>query len=108
MMKKIQMEETNFACWEDLLPDVLGLIFNKLSLQERLTVVPFVCKSWNKTVTGPYCWQEIDTEDWGKRLEPADVDKMVQTLITRSSGSVRKLYVHGLVSEPSFYFIADQ
>lgn len=106
--EEIQMEETNSGCWEDLLPDALGLIFNTLSLQERLTVIPLVCKSWKKAVTGPYCWQEIDIEEWSNRSDPANVDKMLQMLITRSSGSLRKLCVSGLVSEPSFYFIADQ
>lgn len=105
--EEIQMEDTNSACWEDLLPDALGLIFKNLSLQERLTVIPLVCKSWNKAVTGPYCWQEIDIEEWSNRSDPANVDRMLQMLIVRSSGSLRKLCVSGLLSEPSFYFIAD-
>ena len=54
------MEEGgDFRCWDELLPDALGLIFRNLSLEEVLTVVPRVCKSWGRAVMGPYCWQEI-------------------------------------------------
>ena len=34
-----------YRCWEELLPDALGLIFRNLPLQEVLTVLPRVCKS---------------------------------------------------------------
>lgn len=94
--------------WEDLLPDALGLIFQNLSLQEKLTVIPRVCKSWSKAVMGPYCWQEIDIEEWSNRSEPGNVDRMLRILITRCSGSLRKLCVSGLQNENSFNFIAEQ
>ncbi|GLT71186.1 hypothetical protein SLA2020_432200 [Shorea laevis] len=55
------MEEgSDYRPWAELIPDTLGLIFSNLSLQEILTVIPRVCKSWGKVVTGPYCWQAID------------------------------------------------
>ena len=41
-----------YRCWEELLPDALGLIFRNLPLQEVLTVVPRVCKSWGRVVAG--------------------------------------------------------
>ncbi|KAG9144389.1 hypothetical protein Leryth_017519 [Lithospermum erythrorhizon] len=101
------MEGSNFRCWDDLLPDVLGLIFKKLALEEVLTVVPRVCKSWGRAVLGPYCWQEIDIEEWSHHSEPCKVDRMLRLLITRSSGCLRKLCVAGLQSELIFSFIAD-
>ncbi|KAL3504770.1 hypothetical protein ACH5RR_034611 [Cinchona calisaya] len=105
--KETRMEGTDSRYWQDLLPDALGLIFKNLSLQDRLTVIPRVCKSWGNAVMGPYCWQEIDIEDWSNRSEPENVDRMLQMLITRSSGSLQKLCVSGLQNENSFYFIAE-
>lgn len=96
-----------FRCWEELIPDALGLIFSHLPLQEILTVIPRVCKSWAIAVSGPYCWQEIDIEDWSLSCEQEDLDRMLQMLITRSSGSVRKLCISGL-QDDRISFIADQ
>ncbi|KAG4974148.1 hypothetical protein JHK87_030969 [Glycine soja] len=51
------MEEAcEFQSWAELIPDALGVIFTNLSLQERVTVIPRVCKSWANVVTRPYCW----------------------------------------------------
>ncbi|KAE8694068.1 EPIDERMAL PATTERNING FACTOR-like protein 1-like [Hibiscus syriacus] len=55
-------DNDDFRCWNELIPDALGLIFKNLSLQEILTIVPRVCKSWRRTVTRPYCWRDIDIE----------------------------------------------
>lgn len=100
------MEEgADFRCWDELIPDALGLIFRNLSLQVKLAVVPRVCKSWGKVVTGPYCWQEIDIEEWSDLAEPDTIDRL---LIVRSSGSVRKLCVSELQNDLMFSFIAEQ
>ncbi|GMI67216.1 SKP1/ASK-Interacting protein 18, F-BOX WITH WD-40 2 [Hibiscus trionum] len=100
-------ESGDFRCWDELIPDALGLIFKNLSLQQTLTVVPRVCKSWRRVVTGPYCWQDVDIEQWSQQCRPDTLDRMVQMLITRSSGSLRKLCVTGLANDRSFSFIAD-
>ncbi|XAR62143.1 hypothetical protein NMG60_11016779 [Bertholletia excelsa] len=100
-------EEGEFRGWDELIPDALGIIFRNLSLQEILTVVPRVCKSWRKVVKGPYCWQEIDVEEWSNRSEPESIDRMVRMLITRSSGSMRKLCVSELRNDLTFSFIAE-
>lgn len=102
------MEGTDSRRWEDLLPDVLGLIFKNLSLSEIFTVIPIVCKSWRKATMGPFCWQEIDIEDWSTVNDHGKVDQMLHVLITRSSGSPESLCVSGLQLESSFYFIAEQ
>ncbi|KAL0449305.1 UNVERIFIED_CONTAM: F-box protein FBW2 [Sesamum latifolium] len=102
------MEEcSDFRKWDELIPDALGLIFKNLSLREVLTVVPRVCKSWGKAVKGPYCWQEIDIEEWSRNSKPEDVDRMLQLLITRSCGSLRKLSVSGIAGDQSILFIAN-
>lgn len=94
--------------WDELLPDALGLIFKNLSLSEVLTVVPRVCKSWGRAVVGPYCWQEIDIEEWSRNMKPELVDRMLRLLIARSSGSLRKLSVSGLSCDKTILFIANQ
>ncbi|XP_047970996.1 F-box protein FBW2-like [Salvia hispanica] len=93
--------------WDELLPDALGLIFKNLSLYEVLTVVPRVCKSWGRAATGPYCWQEIDIEEWSRNRKPEVVDGMLRLLIARSCGSLRKLTVSGLSLDKTLLFIAD-
>ncbi|KAK4490382.1 hypothetical protein RD792_001058 [Penstemon davidsonii] len=99
--------EHGFPKWDELLPDALGLIFKNLSLKEVLTVVPRVCKSWERAVNGPYCWQEIDIEEWSRDSKPQSVEQMLQMLITRSCGSLRKLAVSGLTTDQTILFIAN-
>ncbi|CAN0899471.1 F-box protein FBW2 [Linum grandiflorum] len=99
--------EMDYRPWDELIPDALGLIFSKLCLQDILTVVPRVCKSWNRTVLGPYCWQEIDIEEWSEQCLPDQLDRMLEMLITRSSGSLRKLSVTCFRNEAMFPFLAD-
>lgn len=103
------MEEAcDYPKWDELIPDALGLIFKKLSLVELLTVVPRVCKSWGKAVSGPYCWQEIDLVEWSRTHDPEQVDRMIQLLVSRSCGSLRKLSVSGVSSDQSISFIVNQ
>ncbi|KAF1889345.1 hypothetical protein Lal_00024669 [Lupinus albus] len=102
------MEETaDFRNWDKLIPDLQGVIFTNLSLQEKLTIVPSVCKSWASTVAGPYCWKEINIEEWSNQTEPDKIDRMLEMLITRSSGSLRKLTVSCIQTEKMFTFIAE-
>lgn len=100
-------EGDDFRCWDELIPDALGLIFGNLSLQEKLTVIPRVCKSWGKAMMGPYCWQEIDIQDWSNQW-PEHLDRVLRMLIMRSCGSLRKLCVSGLHNDTMFSFIAEQ
>ncbi|CAL4966926.1 unnamed protein product [Urochloa decumbens] len=97
-----------YMCWEELLPDALGLIFRNLPLQEVLTVVPRVCKSWGRVVAGPYCWQEIDIEEWSQQQsKPEQIGRMVELLVGRSGGSCRRISVSGLPCDPLLSFIGD-
>ncbi|XP_058781957.1 F-box protein FBW2 [Vicia villosa] len=100
-------EVCEFRSWDELIPDALGVIFTNLSLQERVTVIPRVCKSWARAVSGPYCWQEIDIEEWSNHCQPDKLDQMLHMLINKSCGSLRKLCVSGLQSESIFTFIAE-
>ncbi|OIW19912.1 hypothetical protein TanjilG_28891 [Lupinus angustifolius] len=100
-------EAADFCDWKDLSPDLQGAIFTHLSLEERLSIVPSVCKSWASALAGPYCWQEIDLEEWCNQTEPDKIDRMLVLLITRSLGSLRKLTVSCVQSEKTFTFIAE-
>ncbi|XP_050213022.1 F-box protein FBW2 [Mercurialis annua] len=99
--------ESEYRCWDELIPDALSLIFRNLSLQELLTVVPRVCKSWNRAVSGPYCWLEIDIQEWSEKRDPRHIDRMLRMLITRSCGSLRKLCVSSIPDDAFFSFLAD-
>ena len=103
------MGESEYRCWEELLPDALGLVFRNLPLQEVLTVVPRVCKSWGRVVAGPYCWQEIDIEEWSQQRQsrPDQLVRMLDLLVRRSSGACRRISVSGLPCDPLFSFIGD-
>lgn len=103
------MGESEYRCWEELLPDALGLVFRNLPLQEVLTVVPRVCKSWGRVVAGPYCWQEIDIEEWSQQRHsrPDHLVRMLDLLLRRSSGACRRICVSGLPCDPLFSFIGD-
>ena len=104
----MDQEGVDFRRWDELIPDTLGLIFRNLSLQEILTVVPRVCKSWGKVVNGPYCWQEIDIVEWSSRTDPGNTDRMLRMLVARSCGSLRKLCVSGLQNDLVFSFVVEQ
>ncbi|KAJ1696255.1 hypothetical protein LUZ63_004767 [Rhynchospora breviuscula] len=100
-------ESSEFKGWEELIPDALGLIFRNLSLQDRLTVVPRVCKSWCRAVSGPYSWQEIDIEEWSKQCEPDKLERMLHLLFSWSGRAFHRLCVSGLPNDSLFSLIAD-
>ncbi|GAB2217161.1 hypothetical protein Drorol1_Dr00000326 [Drosera rotundifolia] len=100
-------EVDDYPHWEDLLPDALGLIIKKLPLQEILTVIPRVCKSWTRAVQGPYCWQKIDIYEWSTECVPEQLDRMLRLLIGRSCGSLRELHVACVNDDRLFSFIAE-
>ncbi|XP_051127430.1 F-box protein FBW2-like [Andrographis paniculata] len=96
--------------WDELIPDALGLIFKHLPLRDILTVVPAVCKSWRRTVAGPYCWQEINLDEWAWNCNPEKpelIDRMLRLLVGRSCGSLRKLTVSGLTNDQTVSFVAN-
>ncbi|KAB2076426.1 hypothetical protein ERO13_A06G034575v2 [Gossypium hirsutum] len=103
----MEEEQNEFRRWDQLPPDVLGLIFINLSLQELLTVIPPVCKSWSKAVRGSYCWQDIDLFQWSIRWKPHQLDRMLRMLVTRSSGCLCSLHVAGLKNDSIFSFITE-
>ncbi|GAB4845013.1 hypothetical protein Ancab_038405 [Ancistrocladus abbreviatus] len=100
-------EASDFRNWDELIPDALGLIIKKLPLDEILTVIPRVSKSWSRAVQGPYCWQEINIYEWSTSCQPDQLDRMLQLLITRSCGSLRELHVSCVNNDQMVSFIAE-
>ncbi|CAM6083782.1 unnamed protein product [Calypogeia fissa] len=50
--------------WADLESDVLTEIFRRLPFEDRLRVVPLVCKSWNESSYNPLCWTVVEMNSW--------------------------------------------
>lgn len=100
--------ETEVGNWAEMLPEALGQIFAKISLEEMLTVAPMVCKSWQKATMEPYCYLEIDIERWCQIQQPENIDRMLQLLVKRSQGAVQKLCFSGLCNDETFSLIASK
>ncbi|KAF6142235.1 hypothetical protein GIB67_012084 [Kingdonia uniflora] len=83
--------------WESTSPEILALIFIRIVADELMRVVPFVCSSWLDVVDGPYCWLEIDIEEWSRRCDTTSrIDSAVRKLMRRSKGTCRRINVYKL------------
>ncbi|PON90919.1 F-box domain containing protein [Trema orientale] len=100
-------EHCELRRWDELIPETLALIFRNLSLQDKLTVIPSVCKSWRRVVREPYCKQEIEIEGFSWRWRLETLHRLLQMLLIRSSGLLHTLSVCVLHNEQSFSLIAD-
>ena len=94
--------------WESLNPEILALIFTRLSAEERVGVLPLVCKSFAACVHGPYCWAEIDIDQWCRKMDRTgfQVDSAVRKLVRRTRGTVRRLSAFK-VGDPGFAYVAN-
>ena len=94
--------------WESLNPEILALIFTRLSAEERVGVLPVVCKSFAACVHGPYCWAEIDIDQWCRKMDRTgfQVDSAVRKLVRRTRGTVRRLSAFK-VGDPGFAYVAN-
>ena len=59
--------ENEKAMWEGLNPEILALIFTRIPAEQRIVVLSLVCKSWSQCLCGPYCWADIDIEQWCRK-----------------------------------------
>ncbi|KAG6480589.1 hypothetical protein ZIOFF_057173 [Zingiber officinale] len=57
-------ENPNGRRWEDLNPELLVTIFQRLGVADLIAGVPFVCSSWRAATLDPLCWLELDFRDW--------------------------------------------
>ncbi|XP_028794050.1 F-box protein FBW2-like [Neltuma alba] len=80
-------------CYEQR-PEALGLILSRVSLQDG--------------VSEPHFCHEIDLMKWSNcPQQPDQLDRIVQMLVTRISGSIGTLCVSGLQSDSIFTLIAQ-
>ncbi|CAM6083903.1 unnamed protein product [Calypogeia fissa] len=89
--------------WAKLVPEILTEVFQRLPFEERLKVVPLVCKSWNEASWNPQCWTVVDMEPWLKRKTSEDawwgfdfenhlkVSHLIKVVTSRSRGQIRYL-----------------
>ncbi|XP_065848178.1 F-box protein FBW2-like [Euphorbia lathyris] len=77
--------------WNDLNPEILALILVRISIEERVGLVSLVCKNWLACVSGPYCWSEINIQNWCRKRQRSveDFDSVAHNLMNRSRGLFR-------------------
>ncbi|TYG91635.1 hypothetical protein ES288_A12G278300v1 [Gossypium darwinii] len=94
--------------WEDLNPEILALILVRIPAEERVATASLVCKSWMSCVLGPFCWSDIDIQDWCRRrhLAVEYVNSAVRKLVRRSKGTFRRLSAFRL-GDSGFAFAAN-
>lgn len=94
--------------WEDLNPEILALIMLRIPAEERVATASLVCKSWMSCVLGPFCWSDIDIQDWYRRrhLAVEYVDSAVRKLVRRRKGTFRRLSAFRL-GDSGFAFAAN-
>ncbi|XP_008798492.1 F-box protein FBW2-like [Phoenix dactylifera] len=77
-----------------------------MAADEMSRTVPFVCRGWREAVLGPYCWAEIDLEQWCRRVNRSDViDSAMRRLVRRSRGNLRRLSAYRL-GNSAFSYVA--
>ncbi|PON41061.1 hypothetical protein TorRG33x02_338850 [Trema orientale] len=91
---------SEFRPWDELIPEAFELIFRTLSVQDKLTVIPSVCKSWGRV--------EIEIEGWKYYSKPETLSLLLQMIFPRCSGKLSSLSIIGLADDKSFLsLIAD-
>ncbi|KAM4083828.1 hypothetical protein ACJW30_08G087200 [Castanea mollissima] len=94
--------------WEGLNPEILALIFTRIPAEQRIGVLSLVCKSWSQCLCGPYCWADIDIEQWCRKTNRTvfKIDSAVCKLVRRTRGTVRRLSAFKL-GDRGFAFLAN-
>ncbi|CAL5393881.1 unnamed protein product [Camellia sinensis] len=79
-----------------------------LEAEERMKTMGLVCRSWLEAVAGPYCWTDIDIEQWCRRSNhPLHlVDTAVRKLVRRSKCTFTRVSAYKL-GDFAFSFIAN-
>ncbi|XP_065866625.1 F-box protein FBW2-like [Euphorbia lathyris] len=88
-VKMSKRSSSSSTRWEDLNPDILAFILVRISIEERVGLVSLVCKNWLACVSGPYCWSEINIQDWCQKQDRSieDVDRVAIKLMKCNRGS---------------------
>eukprot|EP00249_Psilotum_nudum_P022015 c28339_g3_i1 orf=1339-2274(+) len=97
----------NGPSWADMLPDALAKIFGRLSLEDMLTIIPRVCRSWRRVSQDALCWQIIDLDEWCRGRNADTIERLIKSLVNRSCGRLREFAISGLRSDAILSFIAQ-
>ncbi|OMO95126.1 hypothetical protein CCACVL1_05567 [Corchorus capsularis] len=94
--------------WDDLNHEILALILVRIPAEQRVSTASLVCKSWMSCVLGPFCWVDIDIQQWcrHRNLPVHDVNSAVRKLVQRSNGTFRRLSAFRL-GDAGFAFAAN-
>lgn len=95
--------------WEGLNFEILGIVLSRIPAEQRIGVASVVCKSWRACIGGPYCWEEIDIDQWCRKRDRTvdQVNSAVRKLVRRSSkGTFRRLSAYKL-GDAGFAFTAN-
>lgn len=95
--------------WDELIPEALVLIFTKLPLKDKVTLIPCVCNSWRTVITSSDCWLAFDFGSLALAFDvtPEAFNALLEKLL-RSSGQFYAICSEGLPNDQSFSLIADQ
>lgn len=98
--------EVDVPCWADLLPDALSKIFSRLSLEDMLSNIPRVCRTWRRASHDAVCWQSVDLDEWSHGRKPEALEKMLVLLMNRSRGCLREICAPKLSNDNMLRLIA--
>ncbi|XP_059311673.1 F-box protein FBW2-like [Lycium ferocissimum] len=108
----IKLENDTVRKWDELSPEILASIFVRIvPPEEMVRSVALVCRNWMETVSGPYCWVEIDLEQWCRKCCIANrshlIDPTVRKIVRRSRFTFRRLSTYRL-GNVGFSFAASR
>ncbi|XP_062109505.1 F-box protein FBW2-like [Humulus lupulus] len=89
-----------------MIAEALVLIFNKLSIFDKICMVSLVCKSWHRVVTCSDCWQDIDFEGIEDHYNN-DLKPILKALLRKNSDHLRSLCAKNFVDDELFSLFAD-
>ncbi|KAI5057255.1 hypothetical protein GOP47_0027844 [Adiantum capillus-veneris] len=99
-------QEVDVPCWADMLPDALAKIFSRLSLEDMLTNIPRVCRTWRRASQDAVCWQKIDLDEWSHGRKPETLERMLAFLMNRSRGCLQEICAPKLNNDNMLRIIA--
>ncbi|PON68404.1 hypothetical protein PanWU01x14_095560, partial [Parasponia andersonii] len=85
---------SEFWPWDEVILEALELIFRILSVQDKLTVIPSVCKSWGRV--------EIENEGWKYYSKPKTLSSLLYFFFPRCSSKLSYLSIISLADDKSF------
>lgn len=98
--------------WDELSPELLASIFVRIVPPVLMVKsVALVCRNWMEIVSGPYCWTDIDLEQWCRDCcvanRPHLIDQVVRKIVRRSRSTFRRLSTFRL-GDVGFSFAASR